>query len=126
MSLRMEAKLVAKSSTKPVCGPRTIPSLSGSAISLFKDKAVSKTKNCRLVHENIMICLVIKVAHRNLNLFLSSYLMWQKLYLKTNPTELIKAQELIGELNLNLLKIRYIRLFLCRFGKEDLIFISSE
>ena len=52
--------------------------------------------------------------------------MWQKLYLKTNPTELIKAQELIDGLNWGLLKIRYIRLFLFRFEKEDLIFISSE
>ena len=46
-----------------------MPSLSGSAISLFNDKVVSKIQNCRLVHENIMIFLVIKVAHRNLNLF---------------------------------------------------------
>ncbi len=44
MSLRIEAKFVAKSSTKPVCGPRTIPSLSGSVISLFKDRAVSKVQ----------------------------------------------------------------------------------
>ena len=70
MSLRIEAKLVARSSTKPVCGSRTIPSLSGSAISRFKDKAVSKIKNCRRVHENIRIYLVIKAAHHNLNSFL--------------------------------------------------------
>ena len=75
MSLRIEVKLVARSSTKPVCGPRTIPSLSGSAISLFKDKAVSKIQNCRLVHENIMICLVIRAARHNLNSFPFSYLM---------------------------------------------------
>ena len=48
MSLRMEAKLVAKSSTKPVCGPRTMPSLSGSAISLLKIKLFRKYKTVDL------------------------------------------------------------------------------
>ena len=70
MSLRIEAKFVAKSSTKPVCGPRTIPSLSGSVISLLKIEPFQKCKSFRHVHENIKIYLVIKAAHHNLNLFL--------------------------------------------------------
>ena len=44
MSLRIEAKFVAKSSTKPVCGPRTIPSLSGSVISLLKIEPFQNAK----------------------------------------------------------------------------------
>ena len=52
--------------------------------------------------------------------------MWKKLYLKTVQIELIGAQERADELNLDLLKIQYIRLFLFHFEKEHLIFISSE
>ena len=70
MSLRIDAKLVAKSSTKPVCGTRTIPSLSGSVIALLKIMLFQKYKSFRHVHGNIKIYLVIKVVHRNLNSFL--------------------------------------------------------
>ena len=69
MSLRIELKLVADPLQNQYVDRAQFLHYQA-LLYLFKDKAVSKIQNYRHVHENIMIFLVIKVAHRNLNSFL--------------------------------------------------------